>query len=113
MSGRTNSHRGEVALTLKGQQYKMVPNYENLAALETEANTSLLDLAQRLHQRTIKISQLAAIVSATAEPVISTEEAGKALVEEGLVKTIGPISKFLSHALLGGSEGKVVAAEEK
>ena len=113
MSSKVNAYRGEVELTLKGKRYVLTPSYENLATLETAANLSLLELAQRLHQRTIKISDLAAIVSSTASPEISVEDAGKALVEEGLIKTIGPVSKFFSQALLGGSEGNVAAAGEK
>lgn len=112
MTGKTNAHRGEVALTLKGKAYRLVPSYENLAHLEESANASLLDMAQKIHKRTIKITDLAAVVAATAEPAISLEEAGRGLLEEGLVGTIGPISKFFSNALLGGREGNAEAAKE-
>ena len=112
MSEKANPHRGEVALELSGKTYKLVPSYENLAKLEDEAGASILDYAQRIHNRTIKIKDLAAVVSATADPAIDLEAAGRGLLEEGLVKTIGPISKFFSNALLGGREGNVPPAKE-
>lgn len=112
MSEKANPHRGEVALELSGKTYKLVPSYENLVKMEDEGRASILDYAQRIHNRTIKINDLAAIVSSTAEPKIDVETAGRALLEEGLVKTIGPISKFFSNALLGGREGNVPPAKE-
>lgn len=111
MSEKANPQRGEVALELSGKTYRLVPSYENLAKMEEEAGVSILDFAQRIHNRTIKIKDLAAVVSVTAEPEIDLEAAGRAILEEGLVKTIGPISKFFSNALLGGREGNVPPAK--
>ncbi len=111
MTEKANPFRGEVALELSGVTYKLVPSYENLAKMEDDAGASILDFAQRIHNRTIKINDLAAIVSATAEPKIDTEAAARALLEEGLVKTIGPISKFFANALLGGREGNAPPAK--
>lgn len=112
MTKKTNLYRGEVALTLKAKSYRLVPSYENLAALEENAETSILDLATRLHKRTITIDDLSKIIACTSMPEISVEKAGQDVVDEGLVKVIEPISKFLSNALLGGSKGNAIAAEE-
>lgn len=110
MTAKPNVQRGEAVVELKGRRYRLVPSFENLAALEEAAGASLIDLATRLHQRTIRLSELATIIASTAEPEISRDAAGRALVEEGLVKVIGPVSKFLSAALLGGKEGNAKAA---
>ena len=113
MNKQANTQRGEVSLKLAGEGYKLIPSYENLAKLEDGSGPSILDLATRLQKRAITIDELAKIISCTAEPDIEREAAGRALVDQGIVQIIEPVSKLLANALMGGREGNVGAAKEK
>ena len=106
MSAKTNPVRGEVKLTLGGKDYRLVPSYGNLVSFEEASGTTLLEVAARLNQRTIKIADVAALIATAAEPALSKDEAGRLLAEEGLVKAIGPVASFLGQALTGLKEGR-------
>lgn len=112
MTAKANPHRGEISLGLGDKTYRLVPSYENLAKLEEVNGISILDFAQKIHNRTIKIQDLAGVLAVLAEPEINKDQAARALIKEGLVKTIGPISKFFANALLGGQEGNPDPAKE-
>lgn len=111
--GKTNPHRGEVSLSLAGRKYKLVPTYASLSAAEEACGMGLIQLTRRLSTDGCRLSDLAGILAAVAEPEISVEEAGAAITKAGIAKAAEAIAQFLVQALLGGAEGNAPAATGK
>lgn len=111
--GKANPHRGEVCLALGGRDYKLVPSYANLAAIEAGCGVGLIQFTRNLTTKGYNLTSLARIVSEAAEPEITLEDAGAAIIKGGIVTVAEAVTRFLTQALLGGEEGNVPAAKGK
>lgn len=108
--GKANPHRGEVNLSLGGRDYKLVPTYANLSAVEEGCGMGLIQFARKLTTDGYQLTDLARILAAVAAPEISVEDAGEAIIRGGVVKVAEAVTRFLTQALLGGEEGNAPAA---
>lgn len=105
-----NEYRGEKTLTLGGKDYKLVPSYANLAAVEAANGCGILELTQRIAARQVRTAELVSVVVCCAEPAIEENAAGEAMWNDGLITVMGDVTTFLTNALLGGTEGEDEAA---
>lgn len=107
-----NSPKGEVSLSVGGHELKLVPSYANLVAVEEALDCGFLDLAERLTDRSLKISDIARAFRIIARPRISHTRAVAAIEEIGLTAAYAKFGEFVVAALfpdgarqLNGQEG--------
>ncbi len=94
-----NPHRGEVSLVVGGHELKLVPSYANLAAVEEALDCGFLELAERLSDRSLKISDIARAFRIIARPRISHTRAVAAIEEIGLTAAYAKFGEFVVAAL--------------
>lgn len=112
---KVNKERGEAALDLGGKTYRLVPTYTNLVALEEATGMGLIEMVQKHDDQSLRVNDLAKALSIVAEPEISEEGAGEAIVKGGIVDVMNSLSLFLIIALTGGGAdtGKKKAVKRK
>ena len=111
-----NEHRGEVAITLVGEDYVMRPTFQCLCEIEAQTGVGIFAMARRFHASNFGISDAAIIVTAgmkaAGETGATVKKIGEMIFETGLDKTAAPITEFLMMALGGPSQGNAETADE-
>lgn len=102
-----NPQRGEVRLSAGGREFKLVPSYANLAAVEEALDCGFLELAERLTDRSLKISDIARAFRVIARPRISQTRAVAVIEEIGLTAAYAKFGEFVVAALFPEGAGSV------
>ena len=101
---QANAQRGEVEIALGGRRYVMRPSFAAIAEIETRTGQGVIGLARRLASGDIRVSDVAAIVTAglraAGEPA-KLEMVGEMVLEEGLASLAPSLGAFLSAAISG------------
>lgn len=108
---QVNTWRGEVSITVAGESHVLVPSYRNLAAIEDACGVGLLDIVDRYEQKSLRVSEIAAILGAASEPAISVDTAGELLEKMGLAIAYTHLGRFLASALFPESDDEPASSE--
>ena len=102
-----NPQRGEVEIELGGRRFVMRPSFQAIAEMEKQTGRGLIELLQSLSDGGLKVSELAAIITAglkaAGEPA-RYDKVGALLLEGGLEGIVPPVGEFLVGALTGGRQ---------
>jgi hypothetical protein len=102
-----NPQRGEVEIELGGRRFVMRPTFQAIAEMEKQTGRGVIELLQSLSDGGLKVSELAAIITAglkaAGEPA-RYDKVGALLLEGGLEGIVPPVGEFLIGALTGGRE---------
>ncbi len=107
----TNDLRGEIAITFgegtDAKSFVLRPSFSALRKLETHIGMGVLALVQRLGQKDVRITDLAAVVwagiigSKIKDPP-SLDDVGDMIYEKGMVNVIPVVGSFLTAAITAG-----------
>ena len=110
-----NTVRGEVAITLAGQDYALRPTMRFIAEVE-DAHGSLIALLRRLHDGTWMVSEVTSVIALAldGDDGLGTDDIADAVHEAGPLPCAEQLTLLLSNALLGerAAEAAVRAAAE-
>jgi hypothetical protein len=102
-----------VRLALAGRELKLVPSYANLAAVEEALDCGFLELAERLSDRSLKITDIARALGIIARPRISQAQAVAAIEEIGLTVAYAKFGEFVVAALFPEAAGQVNGPDDQ
>lgn len=101
----SNPQRGEVEIALAGRRFTLRPTFQAIAEIEKQTGCGLIELLQCLSGGGVKVSDLAAIITAglraAGEPA-RFDKVGAMLLESGLEPVMQPVGEFLVGAVTGG-----------
>jgi hypothetical protein len=110
-----NPQRGEVTITLQGQEFVLRPSYEALVGIEQMTGDTVVSVARRVTSASYGIADAVAIVTAglkAAGAPATPKKVGEMIFATGLLDISGPLTAFMTNALTGGEQpGEAVAAE--
>jgi len=127
MTGEANAVRGEVALTLDGEEFVLRPTYDAIVAFEDATGRGLVTLAQSASDGSMRLPEAAAIVTAcvrawgqvtgnTGARGVNAKRIGELILETkgGLMVVLIRLAAMLLHAASGGytASGEVKAASD-
>ncbi len=109
--------RGEIRYkTADATEYALRPTWKAICDLETQFNTTLLGIAERLAERKFTAKDIVTTIwcgmkGAGAE--ISIEQVGEIVVRDGIFNAMQAVAEFVSEACTGGRtvDPKVKAEE--
>lgn len=90
-----NKVRGE----FNAYGFVLKPSFEALAIIE-DTVCPILQITDKIEQRNLKVKDMANIVAACAG--VSVEEAGNAIMQEGISSCYDVVNKVLEAAFFGG-----------
>src|SRR6185369_347186 len=101
-----NPHRGEVKITLAGQEYTLRPTFDALAQIENDLGMGMAGVTARFFSRTHGFREIESIVrngiiGAGGQP---PKDLRDLLVKDGITKISSPVIVFVSNAILGDRE---------
>lgn len=109
-----NEHRGEVALTLGGVEYKLRPDITAIMRWERETGKPTAELLLRMPSGMLPLSDIAHVACAALQSGgcgLSHAEVAARLVADGVGDAVVPLGKLLLYSLTGGKEPKAASAE--
>lgn len=110
-----NKHRGEMKISLGGQDYNTRLNFDSIARIEGTTGQSVIRLAQSIGDTSIGLQQLSIVLHAAIKGGgndVTEKDVNKIIWEAGIVAAMGAAGEVLSNALIGGQdEGKDEAEE--
>ena len=104
MTSNTVHARGEVAIEIGKQNHKLIPSFENIAALEDATGCGLYELAGKFREGQITLRHVGAILGVVANPPVSPEALKASIEQGGLPGVTAAIGGFLVAAITGGEE---------
>jgi Phage tail tube protein, GTA-gp10 len=102
-----NPHRGEVAVTLAGQQYAARPTYTAVVKWETATNRTSTELLLRFASGNFAAHEVVAVLHAAITAggaAMPVDQLGELVIAEGLTDQLEPAGKLLRNSLTGGKE---------
>ncbi len=108
--------RGEITLTLDGEDYQLRPTFDAIRAIETGLGVNLLPLVMRMQNQDVGVRDAAVIVTACARAAghkVSEAEIGARLMGADLVAVWVALLAMLTDAVTGGTEKNEQAAVER
>jgi hypothetical protein len=106
MPSTLNAHRGEAALTLGGNTYRLRPSFSALVRVEEELG-SLIALVERAGSGALGLKDIVVLLHACALAGghdISRDDFAAALLKEGITTSIKPLRDILA-AVMGTDDG--------
>lgn len=111
-----NRNRGEATVRIGRKNYVLRSSFEALSAIEDALDIGIIELAGRLNDGRMRLSDLVAIIAActaaASDEPPSEEAIGAAIAKKGIATYLEPVSTFFVAALAGGAEGNAEAAEK-
>ena len=109
-----NKQRGDVAVTIGGQEYVLRPTYQALAEIEARTGVGLVALAGKFMNRDFGVVEAVAIISAgiAGSGEKPPKDLGDQIIGQGVLQLAGPILAFLTNGLTGDQEGKAEGAPQ-
>lgn len=103
-----NKQRGDVAVTIDGQDYVLRPTYQALAEIESRTGVGLVALAGKFMNRDFGVTEAVTIVSAgiAGSGEKPPKDLGDMMIGHGVLQLAGPILEFLTNGLTGDQAGK-------
>lgn len=114
MSG-ANPDRGEVAITLAGQEIVLRPTFDAIAKIRAATGVPFGQSYSRI--AALDVVEMATVLGACARAAGSTlkdEQVGELIMREGVAAAVEKATALLGNILTGGSkprEGEAAAAE--
>lgn len=106
-----NKHRGEVTITLAGQQYVIRPTFQVIAAIEQATGKSLMAIAMAWGRNDVSLHEVAIIVHTAIRLQHQTRmtlgQVGDAIFDAGLGPVVMELLDFVTAAVGGGREAAV------
>lgn len=109
-----NKHRGEVGIKAGDTEIVLRPTMAAIIAWEESSGRSTLALAVEGAERSLRIKDVCAIITASADAAgnpITPETMTEIIEKQGLAYLLGPAIALVSHALTGGTEAEPGEAE--
>ena len=107
--------RGEITLTLDGEDYTLRPTFDAIRAIETGLGVNLLPLVMRMQNQDVGVRDAAVFVTACARAgghEVSESEIGARLMGADLVAVWVSLLAMLTDVVTGGTEKNEPAAAE-
>jgi len=104
-----NPHRGEVAVTLAGQQYAARPTYAAVVKWETATGRTSTELLLRFASGNFAAAEVVAVLHAALAAggtTMPADQLGELVISEGLTDQLEAAGKLLRNSLTGGKEPK-------
>jgi len=95
-----NPARGEASLRVGGEAILLRPSFAALVAAEAELGP-LFALVERAAEGRLTLTEMAGLLAHCAGGAISREQAGEAIVEQGLAKVTPALKALLTQILQG------------
>lgn len=108
MPNSANPHRGESALTLGGNIYRLRPSFAALVRVEEELG-SLIALVERAGSGALGIKDIVVLLHACAVAGghdISRDDFAAALLKEGITASVGPLRDILAAVMGPDASGQ-------
>jgi hypothetical protein len=101
-----NRVRGEVAISIGGTEFILVPSFDRLSKVEAALGKSLIGFIQDLSVvRDMTLTDLAGVVEILArEPKLKHEQIGALIVREGAMSILPQVVKVLTRGITGGDD---------
>jgi len=110
-----NKHRGEMKISLGGEDYNTRLNFDSIARIEGATGQSVIRLAQSIGDTSIGLQQLSIVLYQAIKGGgndVTDKDVNKIIWEAGIVAAMGAAGEVLTNALIGGQdEGKDEAEE--
>lgn len=91
-----NTLRGEVVFNVGGRFITLRPTFDSLVKIEQITGETFFEYVQNLNASTAKVSDVAKITAACSVDNMTTEQAGEAIFEFGVIAFInGPFSELI------------------
>lgn len=114
-----NIERGEISVTLDGEERVLSPSWQAIVQVEQELGAGIVLIFQRVViTKDFRFGDALAVVSAGLESKADRDGIAKAILKTGYLTLIGPVSAWLYNAVSGGrkaddgdsDEGEAMAA---
>jgi hypothetical protein len=94
-----NKYRGEVKITLQGQELVLRPTLQALCSIEAELGKSIIILLSDFESKGLTLDEQVVIIQASVSCTYSRDELRSVLYEQGLLTTLPAVCQFLQYAI--------------